>query len=173
VTTYNNPAFLAFQMATAAPYKVDWATGADKLLIVSVGTGSAAKARLDLKEKDLWLLDHAKSIPSALMNAALAGWDMACRMLGECRFGLPIDREIGDMVSVPGAATNWTGPKLFTYVRYDPDVSQPGLNELGLTAVKAENVQVMDSVKFIPDIQRVGQVFAAKHVTLEHIQTFV
>jgi patatin-like phospholipase/acyl hydrolase len=42
VTTYNNPAFLAFQMATAAPYKVNWATGADKLLIVSVGTGSAA-----------------------------------------------------------------------------------------------------------------------------------
>jgi patatin-like phospholipase/acyl hydrolase len=172
VTTYNNPAFLAFQMATAAPYKIDWATGVDKMLIVSVGTGSAAKARPDLKEKDLWLLDHAKSIPSALMNAALAGWDMACRMLGECRFGLPIDREIGDMVSVPGAATNWTGPKLFTYVRYDPDVSQPGLNELGLTAVKAENVQVMDSVKFIADIQRVGQAFAAKHVTLEHVGGF-
>src|SRR5499433_765803 len=32
VTTYNNPAFLAFQMATATPYKVGWATGADKLL---------------------------------------------------------------------------------------------------------------------------------------------
>jgi predicted acylesterase/phospholipase RssA len=174
VTTYNNPAFLAFQMATAAPYKVDWATGVDKLLIVSVGTGSAAKARPDLKERDLWLLDHAKSIPSALMNAALAGWDMACRMLGDCRFGLPIDREVGDMVSTLGAATaNWTGSKLFTYVRYDPDVTQPGLNDLGLSDVKAENVQVMDSVDHIADIQRVGQAFAARHVTPEHIAKFV
>ena len=43
VTTYNNPAFLAFQMATAAPYAVNWATGVDKLLVVSVGTGGAAK----------------------------------------------------------------------------------------------------------------------------------
>jgi len=170
VTTYNNPAFLAFQMATAAPYKVDWTTGVDKLLIVSVGTGSAARARPDLAAGDLWLGDHAKNVPSALMNAASAGWDMACRMLGECRFGAAIDREIGDMVS--GAQPNWTGPKQFAYVRYDPDVTQPGLNALGLPVVKAENVQLMDSVKFIPDIQRVGQAYAAKHVRPEHLAGF-
>ena len=79
VTTYNNPAFLAFQMATAAPYQINWPTGADRLLIVSVGTGGAAMARPDLQAGDLWLLDHAKNLPSALMNAAAAGWDMACR----------------------------------------------------------------------------------------------
>lgn len=171
VTTYNNPAFLAFQMATAAPYKVDWATGVDKLLIVSVGTGSAARARPDLAAGDLWLGDHAKNVPSALMNAASAGWDMACRVLGECRFGAAIDREIGDMVA--GAQRNWTGPKQFAYARYDPDVTQPGLNALGLPGVKAENVQLMDSVKFIPDIQRVGQAYAAKHLRPEHLAGFV
>jgi patatin-like phospholipase/acyl hydrolase len=45
VTTYNNPAYLAFQIATAKPYKVNWQTGEDQLLIVSVGTGSAANIR--------------------------------------------------------------------------------------------------------------------------------
>jgi patatin-like phospholipase/acyl hydrolase len=173
VTTYNNPAFLAFQMATAASYKVNWATGVDKLLIVSVGTGGAARARPDLKARDLWLVDHAKSIPSALMNAAAAGWDMACRMAGECRFGGRIDLEIGDMVLAPGAPSNWTGPKQFAYVRYDPDVTQEGLDALGLNDVKAENVQVMDSVKYIPDIQRVGQAYAAAHVGLRHLTNFV
>ena len=171
VTTYNNPAFLAFQMATAAPYKVDWATGVDNLLIVSVGTGSAARARSDLAAGDLWLGDHAKNIPSALMNAAAAGWDMACRMLGECRVGAAIDREIGDMVA--GAQANWTGPKQFAYVRYDPDVTQQGLNALGLPQVKAGNVQLMDSVRYIPDIQRVGQAYAAKHVQPEHLAGFI
>ncbi|MBS4052824.1 MAG: patatin-like phospholipase family protein, partial [Methylomonas sp.] len=80
VTTYNNPAYLAFQMATAAPYKIDWPTGEDRLLIVSVGTGGAAKTLADdTGAEDLNLLHFAKNIPSALMNAASAGWDMACR----------------------------------------------------------------------------------------------
>jgi patatin-like phospholipase/acyl hydrolase len=172
VTTYNNPAFLAFQMATAAPYKVGWPTGADKLLIVSVGTGSAAKARPGLEASDLWLLDHAKNIPSALMNAASAGWDMACRMLGECRHGGPIDREIGDMVMAPGRESNWTGPKQFAYLRYDPDVSQAGLQALGLSDVDPAKVQTMDSVKYVPDIQRVGKAFAETHVKTEHLRGF-
>ncbi|MDZ7751469.1 MAG: patatin-like phospholipase family protein [Gammaproteobacteria bacterium] len=164
VTSYNNPAFLAFQMATAAPYKVDWPMGTDRLLVVSVGTGAAAKARPDLQARDLWLLDHAKNIPSALMNAASAGWDMACRMLGECRFGPVLDREIGDMVAPEKGLPNWTGQKLFTYVRYDPDVSQSGLDALNLSDIDPEHVQVMDSVQHILDIQKVGQAYAVKHV---------
>lgn len=172
VTTYNNPAFLAFQMATTAPYKVNWTTGTDQLLIVSIGTGGVAKSRPDLQADDLWLLDHAKNIPGALMNAASAGWDMACRMLGECRFGAQIDREFGDMLVPDGATINWTGPKQFTYVRYDPDVRQTGLDALGLETVKAENVQVMDSVTYIPDIQRAGEAYAKKYVSLSHLHPF-
>jgi predicted acylesterase/phospholipase RssA len=173
VTTYNNPAFLAFQMATAAPYHLNWATGVDRMLIVSVGTGNAAKARPGMEEDDLWLLDHAKSIPSALMNAASAGWDMACRTLGECRYGAEIDREIGDMVALPGTA-NWTGAKQFAYARYDPDVSAAGLADLGLGDIDPASVQVMDSVKHIPAIQRVGATYARANVrTTEHLRGFV
>ena len=174
VTTYNNPAFLAFQMATAAPYRMNWRTGADDLLIVSVGTGSAPKARPDLQASDLWLLDHAKNIPGALMNAASAGWDMACRTLGDCRFGGPLDREVGSMTPSEwhGQATS-TVPKLFTYLRYDPDVSAQGLVDLGLTGeVKPEQVQTLDSVDFIPQIQKVGQVYASRAVQPSHLSGF-
>jgi uncharacterized protein len=173
VTTYNNPAFLAFQMATAYPYKIKWPTGVDNLLIVSVGTGSAAMARPDLAAGDLWLLDHAKNIPSALMNAASAGWDMACRMVGHCRFGNELDHEVGDMVITDQAPENWTGNKLFSYLRYDPDVSAKGLKALGLDDIEPEGVQVMDSVKHIKDIQRVGKVYAEETVELAHLGSFV
>jgi uncharacterized protein len=173
VTTYNNPAFLAFQMATAAPYKVSWATGVDKLLIVSVGTGSAPRERPDLDADHLWLLDYARDIPSALMNAASAGWDMTCRIVGECRFGGAIDREIGDLVVLPDAPANWTGPKQFAYVRYDPETTEKGLAALGVGEVNAANVQKMDSVEHIREIQRVGQAFAQKHVSLGHLRPFV
>lgn len=172
VTTYNNPAFLAFQMATARPYHINWATGADKLLIVSIGTGSAAKARAGLQASDLSLIDNAKNIPGALMNAASAGWDMTCRILGECRHGSPIDREFGDMVITGKDDPNWTGPKLFTYLRYDPDVTQAGINALGLNDIAAATVQVMDSVEYIPAIQRLGKAYTAEHVQLQQFEGF-
>lgn len=172
ITTYNNPAFLAFQMVTAAPYKISWPTGSDKLLIVSIGTGSTAKARPDVDADDLWLLDNAKNLPGALMNAASAGWDMACRVLGDCRFGPSIDREINDMLPTEAVPVTSTVPKQFAYVRYDPDVSQAGLNTLGLADIKAEQVQVIDSVKHMPQIQRVGTTYAAKHVSLDHLRGF-
>jgi patatin-like phospholipase/acyl hydrolase len=98
MTTYNNPAWMAVQMATASPYGINWRTGVDDLLVVSVGTGNAASSRPNLKPEEMWLLDHAKTIPLALMNAATAGWDMVCRIVGECRFGEPIDREFGNMI---------------------------------------------------------------------------
>ena len=137
ITTYNNPAYLAFQMATARPYAVNWATGSDKLLVVSIGTGAAAKARPDLKADQMNLIYYATSIPSALMNAASAGWDMTCRMLGECRYGSEIDREFGDMVMQSPNDANWTGQKLFTYLRYDPDVTQEGFECAEFTCRKS------------------------------------
>jgi len=173
VTTYNNPAFLAFQMATAAPYKINWPTGTDQMLIVSVGTGKVANVRPDLEAGDLWLLDHAKNIPSALMNAACDGWDMACRTIGQCRFGAPIDREFGDMVVSPSISDKHSG-KLFSYVRYDPDVTAAGLAELGLSDVDAAHVQLMDSTDHIADIQKVGATFATRHLDLDgHFQGFL
>lgn len=171
VTTYNNPAFLAFQMATAAPYRLNWPTGTDQLLIVSVGTGNAPKARPKLEADDMNILHHATSIPGALMNAASAGWDMTCRMLGDCRFGAEIDREFGAMVGGDGKV-NWTGPKLFTYLRYDPDVTHAGLSALGLGDIDPATLQEMDSVKHIASIQRVGAAYAQRHVRLSDFGPF-
>lgn len=170
VTTYNNAAFLAFQMATAAPYKMNWTTGTDQLLIVSVGTGSAANARPDLKPEDMWLVDNAKNLPGALMNAASAGWDMACRVVGECRFGGDLDREFGNMI---GAGSS-SGTKQFAYVRYDPDVSQKGLDDLGLGTIKAADVQRLDAIEHMDDIGKVGVEFAKKYVDIRtHLKGFV
>lgn len=172
VTTYNNPAFLAFQTVSAAPFKINWKTGVDDLLIVSIGTGNAPRARPDDHAGSLWLLDHATSVPSALMNAASVGWDQSCRILGQCRFGSPIDSEIGDLLMPDGTASNFTGSKLFSYVRYDPDVTLLGLSDLGLDQISPANVQKMDSVKHITEMQAVGAAYASKYVDLTHLGSF-
>jgi patatin-like phospholipase/acyl hydrolase len=75
VTMYNNPAFQMFLMATLdrywpkAPDK-RWKAGAEQMLIVSVGTGTAANVRAGLDPDDMNLLYNASTIPSALMFAA-------------------------------------------------------------------------------------------------------
>jgi hypothetical protein len=160
-------------MATALPYAVNWETGADKLLIVSVGTGGVAMANSGLQAGNMNLIYNATSIPTALMNAASAGWDMACRTLGDCRHGARIDREYGDMVG-PGAGgvPNSTVPKLFTYMRHDPDVSADGLKSLGLGDIDPKHVQTLDSVDYVPEIQRVGTAYAQQHVCIEQFAPF-
>lgn len=105
--------------------------------------------------------------------AACAGWDMACRMLGNCRFGAPLDREIGDMVPGPGTTpSKWTGERQFTYVRYDPNVTQAGLKTLRLGDIRPVNVQVMDSVEYIREIQRINSAYARRYVSLGHVHPF-
>jgi hypothetical protein len=176
MTTYNNPAWMAVQMATASPYCINWRTGADQLLVVSVGTGNAPAARPDLRPEDLWLLDHAKSIPLALMNAATAGWDMVCRIVGECRFGGKVDKEFGEMIQAPGMPAdqgNWSGAKQFAYVRYDPLTSREGLDSLGLTQIPEQDLAAMDDVNKIPQLREVGRAFAERYVLLEHLSGFI
>jgi patatin-like phospholipase/acyl hydrolase len=172
ITSYNNPSFLAFQMATAKPYGINWETGVDKLLIVSVGTGSAPQVQLEMNENKMHLIHSATTVPTSLMNASSAGWDMACRTLGYCRFGAEIDREFGSMVSKEGES-NWTGEKLFSYLRYDPDVSKKGLNELGLSDINPENIQELDAIEYMSQMQEVGKRYADKYVSLEHLGAFI
>ncbi len=173
VTAYNNPAFLAFQMVTASPYAINWKTGADKLLIVSVGTGGSSLANAELSAGDMNLIYNATSIPSALMNAASAGWDMACRTLGDCRHGAPIDREFDCMIGLTAAGDpNSTVPKLFTYLRYNPELSAEGLGDLGLGHIQPADVQKLDSIDHMDQIQQVGQVYAKKNVLIDQFAGF-
>ena len=143
------------------------------MLIVSVGTGGAANERRDLDARDLNLIDHARNIPGALMNAASAGWDMACRTLGDCRFGGPLDREVGGMTAAEVGQPTSTVPKLFTYLRYDPVVNAEGLAALGLADIDPSKVQTLDSIEHIPAIQRVGQAYAQAAVRPAHLAGFV
>lgn len=93
VTMSNNPAFQLFLMATMDAYKLNWPTGQEHMLIVSVGTGSAPAANEQLRPSAMNLLYNAKSIPGVLMGGALNEQDLLCRVFGRCRHGAPLDRQ--------------------------------------------------------------------------------
>lgn len=168
VTTYNNPAFLAFVAATTGPYNINWKTGERNMLVVSVGTGDFAREQPDISPGQMNLLYTAKNTPGALMNAASAGQDMLCRVFGKCLSGDAIDREVGDLIGAAGPAA----PRLFTYMRYNPDVSRKGLDALGLPGVTPGHVQLLDSIKYIDEIRQVGEAVARLRVKPEHFEGF-
>jgi hypothetical protein len=94
------------------------------------------------------------------MGAASVEQDFLCRAFGNCIVGEQIDREVGDMIGKKGPVT----PKLFTYGRFNADLSRAGLNALGLPNIEPGNVQKMDSVDHIGDLQRVGRAVAEQKV---------
>jgi patatin-like phospholipase/acyl hydrolase len=168
VTMYNNPAFIMFLMATHEAYKLQWPAGQDKMLIVSLGTGSAANANADLGPEKLNLIYNATTIPSALMFGAANEQDMLCRVFGRCRHGAPIDREVGDLMRSRGPAE----PRLFSYARYNVDLSRAGLDELGLRHIEPRAVQQLDSIDHMDELREVGAA-AAKAVDTEHFDGFL
>lgn len=170
ITMYNNPSFQTFLMSTLGPYNLNWATGADKMLIISLGTGTCPEANEDLSLGDMNLLYNAKSLPSALMNAALNEQDILCRSFGKCLYGDEIDSEIGDLTDQ--TARFPVQSKLFTYARYNAELSRHGLNKIGLPNIKPKDVQRLDSVEHIKELQQVGQAIA-KNVSREHFKDFL
>jgi len=168
ITTYNNPAFQAFLMATVEPYNLRWPAGEEKLLVVSVGTGTSPQANADLAPDEMNLIYNAGSLPSALMYAALNEQDFLCRTFGTCLAGDPLDREVGDMIGKAGPVA----PKLFTYLRYNAELTREGLDSLGLRHIAPEKVQKLDSVEHIGALQEVGKAVVAAKMKPEHFAAF-
>jgi hypothetical protein len=170
VTMYNNPAFHLFLMATVKQYKLGWPTGEDKMLLVSIGTGTAPNANENLSPEQMNLLYNASSLPSAFMFAASNEQDFLCRVFGKCLNGSQLDSEVGDLIDDP--ALGPAQPKLFTYMRYNAELSRRGLDALGLNNIQPEHVQQLDSVEHIKDLQEVGR-GVARQVKMEHYEGFL
>lgn len=168
LTMYNNPAFQLFLMATHDAYRLRWPATESDLLLVSVGTGTSPKADDHLRPGNMNLLFNANSVPAALTYAALNEQDLLCRVFGRCRQGAPIDLEVGDLMHGQGLLAK----RLFSYVRYNTDLSRGGLDDLGLHDLVPEQVQRLDSVQHIGDLRQVGQA-AARDVAPEHFAGFL
>ena len=169
VTSFNNPAFQLFLMATTEPYHLNWDVGEEKMLLVSVGTGMTPEANKNLEPDEMNLIYNVKSVPAALMYASQVQQDFLCRVFGKCLAGDPIDREIGDMIGKKAPGNS----KLFTYVRYNAELSRAGLDELGLKDIQEKKVQAMDSVEHIDQLQKVGRAIADQKVKEDHFKGFL
>lgn len=171
VTMYNNPAFQMFLMATVDRYWLKappdirgWETGADKMLVISVGTGTSPGENYSLKPEEMNILFNATKIPSALMYAALNEQDFLCRVFGDCVAGHILDREVDTMSDSVGPLRH----KLFRYARYNAELTKEGLSALGCGDIDPKDVQKLDSIDAVPSLQRIGKLVAQRRVDQSH-----
>jgi hypothetical protein len=191
VTPYNNPAFLLYRMATAPEYCLRWETGEDKMLLISVGTGSAPKAGPDFETPDPSIPSQVPGLISALMYGAEVDQDINCRTVGRCIYGNVIDREIGDMVprqkapqganltfderqALPRLPLDQSLGRAFLYARYNPELTDAGLKQLGVGDYNLDDLLRMD-LATPQNIQKLAEVGAAagKAIQPEHFGNFL
>jgi uncharacterized protein len=170
VSPYNNPAFQLFLMTTLKAYRLNWPTGEDKMLLVSVGTGTDNYADLTLRPSRMHLFYHAPRLPLVLMAGASVEQDLLCRAFGRCVFGEPIDSEVGDLQGEDGEGV--VDAKLFTYVRYNVELSRRGLDSMGLGDIRIKDVGPLDAFRHIDALRRIGRAAAGK-VQKEHFAKFL
>lgn len=168
MTPYNNPAFLLYRMATLAPYKLGWKTGEENLLLISVGTGASPTATGDVNDPGKNIVSNLAGLPSALMYSAQVDQDINCRTVGRCLHGAPIDREMGDLIPAAGD----TNPRAFRYARYNADISQKGLKDLGFGDLQSEDVGKLDAIDQIPSLRKIGRKIG-EEIAIGHFAGFV
>ncbi len=191
VTPYNNPAFLMYRMATAPEYCLEWDCGEDKMLIISVGTGSAPKLGPTFESPDRSIPSVVPGLISALMYGAEVDQDINCRAIGRCAYGNVIDREIGDMIprekppkdaclsfeermNLKKIPLSQNKGRAFLYNRYNPELTEKGMDELRIPDYDLEDLLRMDlaTTENIKKLGAIGEA-AGRAVQREHFGDFL
>jgi uncharacterized protein len=157
ITAYNNPALIAYLMATLPCYGMKWPQGEDRMQVVSIGTGITRAKVSEFLRRYLSALSYAAVVPAGLMDSISKEQDMLCRVLGRCLHGGAIDSEVGDLIG-------GIGGKHFTYVRYNREFTQ---KEVHAVETKYGGKFALDNLNMRDYLIEVGREYASQ-VQLDH-----
>ncbi len=182
VSSYNNPALQVFLEATVPDYGFGWPMGADKLMLISLGTGFNSITIDPGKAAGYELLDWAKYMVKELMGEANLQQNVLMHIIGQRppQVG-SATAELTNTGAAPGVPkvdaldlmSRTLGPqKLVTYQRVTVGLTRARLDQLGLHDVDPGAVREMDAADQIPNMQRVGEAVAKEQVKMEAFRKF-
>ncbi len=164
----NNPSLQLFLVATLKGFKLNWETGEDKMLIVSVGTGRRNKKLTGQKWNNPNLLDIAQFAPEQFMTDASELVELMMHFIGKGTGPLlKIDSEVE---SLSEDAIN--GGKAFSYVRYNVEMVKEVLEAVGISGLndtKISNLMNMDLPENVELLTDIGEAAAKKYVEVGHL----
>ena len=161
VSPFNNPTLQAFMYATLEGFRVGWETGADKLLVVSLGTG-----RGDPGKDPTWITAKgAMQSLLSLMDDAGALVETMAQWMSTGHTHRVIDRELGTLLgdSIGGA------PR-FTYARFDLSLTREAVDALkpGIDDKTLEGLTGMDEPKNMPLLKELADLDAVGKIDEKH-----
>jgi predicted acylesterase/phospholipase RssA len=165
ITPHNNPSLQLAMAAVAPAYGFGWTPGADKLLIVSVGTGQPRPRRPEWVGRRMLSIWKAMT---ALMSLAFDTSQLAISLLqwlGESPQPWTINSEVGSFSGCP------PGPPLWTFVRYDAPLEAAWLERaLGKAPADAllKRYMRIDGAANIPALLDLGLAVGAATIKEEH-----
>lgn len=162
VSPFNNPALQAFMYATLRGYRIGWPVGEDRILLVSIGTGTGDPMvrRSEIAAK------HAFRALISLMDDCAALQEMLLQWMSESPTARKIDSELGTLEGdLVGSAP------LLSYVRYNLDLQPAAIRELlGAEADPLDigNLTAMDAPENMQALHRLGLVAGQRQLKSEH-----
>jgi patatin-like phospholipase/acyl hydrolase len=170
VSMANNPALQLLMVATLKGFPFHWEMSADKLMLVSVGTGMGRINKLPKDITNNHLLKWAQQIPDMFMQDASWHNQLILQWMAKSPTAWEIDGEIGkledDLMVVDKDKRG-----LFTYLRYNLWLDESNLQQL--TGKEYTKKQVDDLVEMSNadnrfELYDIGVKAAAKQVAEEH-----
>jgi uncharacterized protein len=162
VSPFNNPALQAFMYATIGGYRLNWPTGKDNLLVISVGTGAtdAGVRRSELA------VAHAVRALVSLMDDCAALQETMLQWMSQSPTARLIDSELGDLRGDLLAAA-----PLLSYIRYNASLHLSDLRELlgsECDTLDAASLSAMDAPGNMETLHRIGVAAGSRDVIPEH-----
>lgn len=167
LTSFNNPAFKLFQMATLPQYKVEWPTGDQNMLLISVGSGLQSRPIAMKDPNSVNLLEALPTAIQSMMSTGIAEQDLMCRSFSKVLAGDEIDGEVGSLI----ATKTITDHPLFSYARYNADLSAKALVRSGFSQFETASF-ALDSLAAIEPCIELGAWVAATKVHASHFDGF-
>ena len=162
VSPFNNPALQAFMYATVGGYGINWKTGSDDILLVSVGTGAADPT---VRRSEVAAAQAFRALLS-LMDDCAAMQEMLLQWMSQSPTARNIDSEVdsldGDLLG---------GVPLLSYLRYNVDLAAPPLADLlgeGAITIPTEHLTAMDAPENMQVLHQIGVAAGRRHVAGVH-----
>ena len=162
VSPHNNPALQLLMLAALKGHELCWPTGADQLLLVSLGTGSKTLALDQKKVMDMKAVELGVRGLSSLMDDASALNELLLQWMSSSKTAREIDSEIGDL----SGDLLGGGKPLLTYLRYDVKFDDAWLKNR-LSPEQLESIAEMDRAENMDKLVEIGKA-AADRIEDEH-----
>ena len=170
VSMANNPSLQLLMVATLNGFPFQWKWGADKLMVVSIGTGMSKWKKIPAAVSKNNLLNWASQLPDMFMQDASWHNQMLMQWLSKSPTAWEIDGEIGTLENdIIGNVKKDTG--LISYLRYNTWLDAESLEKLmkrPYTQKEIDGLVEMSNADSRFDLYDIGSKAASKEVSDTH-----